>query len=134
MRISEAFPTKFISAADLQGRTARVKISRVEIDKVGEDTKPIVYFEGKQKGLALNKTNANNIAAAYGDETNDWIGGEVELYEAMVDYQGKTVPAVRVRIPPRRPASQKAQSAVERSVQHPFPGDQPGPHDDEIGF
>lgn len=103
MRISEAYPTKYISAPDLQGQTVRVVIDRVEMDKVGEDTKPVVYFQGKEKGLVLNKTNANAIAGGYGDETNDWSGGELELFPIMTDFQGKPVEAVRCRLPLRKP-------------------------------
>ena len=61
----------------------------------------MLYFQGKEKGLVLNKTNANNIAYVYGDETDDWRGQEITLFEAMVDFQGKTVPAIRVRAPQR---------------------------------
>lgn len=111
MRISEAYPTKYISAPDLQGRTATVVIDRVEMEKVGDDTKPVVYFQGKEKGLVLNKTNANAIAAGYGDETNDWSGGELELFSIMTDFQGKPVEAVRCRLPLRKPAQ-------NRSAQH----------------
>jgi hypothetical protein len=39
----------------------------------------VVYFQGKQKGLVTNKTNANNIAALYGDDTDDWIGQKIML-------------------------------------------------------
>ena len=48
-----------------------------------------MYFEGKPKGLVLNKTNANTISDAYGDETEHWEGKEIVLYEAEVEqYQG----------------------------------------------
>lgn len=109
MRISEAYPTKYISAPDLQGRNVAVVIDRVEMEKVGDDTKPVVYFQGKEKGLVLNKTNANAIAAGYGDETNDWSGGELELFSIMTDFQGKPVEAVRCRLPLRKPAAQNRQ-------------------------
>lgn len=107
MLVSEAFPTKYISAPDLKGSTVKVVIDRIESEKVGDDTKPVVYFQGKDKGLVLNKTNANAIAAGYGDDTNDWSGGELELFTVMTDFQGRPVEAVRCRIPPRRPASQQ---------------------------
>jgi hypothetical protein len=88
MRISSAFPSPYLKAADLQGRRVPVKISRVEMQEFTDEVKPVVYFEGKSKGLVLNKTNANTISAAYGDETEDWEGKETVLYEAEVEYQG----------------------------------------------
>jgi hypothetical protein len=102
MRISGAFPSEFLKAADLQGRQVTVTMERVELREVGGDAKPVLFFAGKEKGLVLNKTNSNTISDAYGDETDSWRGQPVALFEAMVDYQGRTVAAIRVRIPPRQ--------------------------------
>jgi hypothetical protein len=104
MKISAAFPSTYLKAADLQDKQPRVAISRVEFDKVGDDTKPIVYFQGKDRGLVLNKTNATTISMAYGDDTDDWEGCEVILYAAMVQFQNQMVEAIRIKIPPRKPA------------------------------
>jgi arabinogalactan endo-1,4-beta-galactosidase len=101
--INEAFPSNYIKASDLKGRQVTVKMDRAEYENIGQDRKLILYFVGKDKGMVLNKTNANNIAMAYGEETDDWRDQEITLFEAMVDYQGKTVPAIRVKVPPRRP-------------------------------
>jgi arabinogalactan endo-1,4-beta-galactosidase len=97
--INDAFPSNYLKAADLKGRNALVTMDRTEFEKIGDDRKLILYFEGKDKGMVLNKTNANNIALAYGDDTDEWNGKEIVLFEAMVDYQGKTVAAIRVRAP-----------------------------------
>src|SRR3990167_20706 len=120
MRISNAFPSDYLKAADLDGRNVKVIMTHVEMRDIGGDHKPILFFQGKEKGMVLNKTNANNIAAAYGDDTDEWTGRELILFEAQVDFQGKTVAAIRVRQPtakdraasshqappPRRPASE----------------------------
>ena len=90
MRVSDAFPSNYLKASDLQGRAIIVAIDRCEIEAIGDERKPILYFQGKQKGMVLNKTNANNVAVLYGDDTDDWGGQPVELFEAMVDFQGKT--------------------------------------------
>jgi hypothetical protein len=102
MKISEEFPSKYLKAADLQGREVRVTIANVEREKMGDDTKPVVYFKGKEKGVVLNKTNSNMIADAYGDDTEDWFGQDVILLSVMTDYAGKMTPAIRVRIPTAR--------------------------------
>lgn len=105
MHIDEAFPSKYLRASDLQGRNITVKMDRVEQEKIGDDIKLILYFVGKEKGMVLNKTNANNIASIHGGETDDWRDREITLVEAMVDYQGKSVPAIRIRAPLRRTAA-----------------------------
>ena len=99
MKVSEAFPSKWLAAADLNNQNARVTIARVELEKIGDDSKPVLYFKGKTKGLVCNKTNAKNIAAVYGDEMEDWVGSELILFPVMTDYQGKSVEAIRVRSP-----------------------------------
>lgn len=101
MHISEAFPSKYLKASDLQGRNVNVKMGRVDQEAINGEKKLILFFQGKEKGMVLNKTNANNIAAIYGSETEDWYGKPIVLVEAMVDYQGQSVPAIRVRAPRR---------------------------------
>lgn len=98
MRISEAFPSKYVSAADLRGDSRVLTMTVVEMEKIGEDTKPVLYFRGTDKGLALNKTNANKIAEIYGDDTSEWRDQQIVLFPTMTDYQGKSVEAVRVRL------------------------------------
>lgn len=99
MKVSDAFPSKYIAAADLNNRNVRVNIARVKLEKIGDDTKPVIYFRGQTKGLVCNKTNGKAIAASYGDEMDEWIGSELILFPIMTDYQGKPVEAVRVRAP-----------------------------------
>lgn len=116
MRISEAFPSQYLKAADLQGHQVKVTIDHVDSEVIGTDTKPVIYFVGKERGFVLNKTNANTIAAAYGDDTTDWKGADIILMEAMVDFQGRTVPALRVRIPPRKPVAASQHSDNGRAA------------------
>lgn len=108
MKSSDAFPSKYLKAADLQGRQITVKMTHVASETIGGDKKFILYFAGKEKGMVLNKTNWNNIAKVYGDESDDWAGQEIVLFEAMVDFQGDTVPSIRVRGPSRTPPPKNA--------------------------
>lgn len=130
--INEAFPSNYLKAADLKGRNALVTMDRAEFEKIGDDEKLVLFFEGKDKGMVLNKTNASNIAAAYGDETEDWKGQQIVLFEAMVDFQGKTVPAIRVRAPQAKDRPQ--QKARPSSAEQGAAPRQTGNMDDEIPF
>lgn len=109
MHVDNAFPSKYLRASDLQGKPANVIIDRYAFEDIGGDRKLVLYFRGKEKGLATNKTNAMTISQVYGPEMDDWQGGELQLYSAMVDYQGKQTEAIRVRIPPRKPAARQAE-------------------------
>lgn len=122
MRVSEAFPSNYLRAVDLQDRTVRVTIDKITMEDIGGESKLILYFEGKEKGIVLNKTNANAISFAYGDDTDNWQGGELDIYPTMVDFQGKQVAAIRVKVPPRRP--QQAPRSAQRPM--PPPAEPPG--------
>lgn len=99
MKVSDAYPSNYIAATDLDGNNVTVTMKNVDFEKVGEEQKPVLYFKGKTKGLILNKTNAKNIATVYGDDMDDWTGQDIVLFPAMVDFQGKTVEAIRIRAP-----------------------------------
>lgn len=92
----------WLSAADLpQGKEARATISEiVEVTfKPGEPAKLGMKFKGKEKGVVLNKTNAKRIAHVYGPSTGAWIGKEIFLYTELVEFQGKEMLGIRVRVP-----------------------------------
>ena len=108
MRISSAFPSKYLKASDLQGREVQVKIDDVAIEvmeQAGEE-KPVLRFIGTEKGMVLNRTNSDTIANAYGDETDTWHGKPIVLFESTTSFGGRTVPCLRVRIP--RPVAKPA--------------------------
>lgn len=139
MKATDAFPSKFISAADLQGKEATVKITHVTTDEIGGKQKYVCFFAGKQKGLVLNKTNWNTIVRiSKQEDTDDWTGVNICLYETMVDFQGDSVPAVRIKAPPSAPRSAttaRPSSADMVPDQEPPPRDRaPEMHDDEIPF
>ena len=100
MKISSAFPSKYLKAADLMDQNVNVIMSHVDMEDVGDtDKKPVLYFKGKDKGVVLNKTNSRVITNAYGDDTEGWKDKPIILYPAMVDFRGDMVEAIRVRIP-----------------------------------
>ena len=107
MKVSQVFSGEYLTAADLQGQEHAVVIAGVEMKKFDDGNKLMISFQGRKKNLVANKTNSNRIAMMYGDDTDGWIGKEVLLYVDWVDYQGKTVEAIRIR-PPAKAAPQKA--------------------------
>ena len=136
MKISDAFPSKWLKASDLRGRSIVLKMDRIELEKLDKETKPVVYFVGKEKGLVLNKTNSNRIAEAYGDDTDDWQDQFIELYPTEVEFQGDTVEAIRVRVP-KKQSSNGAERQQARPKQEPISERNPPAADldgDEIPF
>jgi hypothetical protein len=102
MKISSAFPSKFLKADDLpEGRDVSVVIDdcRMERMRDSNEEKPTLYFQGKSQGLILNVTNGNVLADALGNETDGWFGKTIVLYRDRTNYGGKMVDCVRVRVP-----------------------------------
>jgi len=99
MNVEEVYQSEsqWLKADDLKGRSVNVTIRNVTMTEVGGANKMVVWFNGAEKGLVLNKTNAGTIAMMYGQETDSWGGGQIEIYPTMVDFQGKMVPALRVK-------------------------------------
>jgi hypothetical protein len=97
--VSDAFPSPFLKAADLNNRTIKLKMDKVIFEEIGQekDKKPVLYFADTKKGMVLNKTNATTIGAVHGQEFEGWTGKEIELFSQMVPFQGQNVPSIRVR-------------------------------------
>lgn len=91
--------SKWLAAPDLKGREIKLTIDYAKVEEVGDNHKLVTYFKGKEKGLALNKTNARMIADSYGRDSDDWPGKEIVLYPTKTEFQGRLVDCIRVRIP-----------------------------------
>lgn len=109
MHIDQAFPSKYIKASDLKGRDVTVVIASAEIESIGDDRKLVLGFQGKEKTLVCNRTNAMVISDMYGMDTDQWLGREIVLFATKVPFQGKLTDAVRVKEPPRRQPQQNGQ-------------------------
>lgn len=100
MKMSGAFPSKYLKVTDLNGKEPVVTISHVASEEVGQgEFKPVVYFQGAKKGLVLNKSNANTLVDLYGDESDAWQGKQCALFSIWTEFQGKQMYGLRVRAP-----------------------------------
>ena len=104
MNIDQSFPSPYVKASDLNGKPRPLTIRTCVLEELGQgsdkEQKPVLYFNGAQKGLVLNKTNANVIVDAYGKMTEDWEGKPVEVYPTQVEFKGKLVDGIRLRVVP----------------------------------
>lgn len=99
MNINGVFPSDFLKAIDLKGRTIKVTIEGCTMEEIGSDKKPVLHFAGKDKGLVLNKTNASMLASAFGPETDAWAGKSIEMRPDKTQFNGQLVDCIRVQIP-----------------------------------
>ena len=108
-----------MSAADLKGQQKRAKIGKTDVADFKEKNgatrrKYVLYFEGEDKVMVLNKTNAQKLGAAYGKDRASWVGQHVELYSETTSF------GEGLRLRPLRKASTPAQPDAEMSDAIPF--------------
>lgn len=102
MNIDETFPREsgWINHADLQGKEVKLTITAVGVHEF-EDGKrqPAVSFQGTDKRLGLNITNRETVKAAYGSETDNWVGKDIILFKSTTPFGNKIVDCIRLRCP-----------------------------------
>lgn len=98
------FDREYIGSWDLpKDRDANVVIRDVKAATLTngrqQNKKPILFFEGKEKGMVANKTNAKTIASLYGNEVSEWIGKPIALYvdQTRDPNGGGNVDCIRIR-------------------------------------
>ena len=137
MNIREKFPSRFLKNHDLpveaEGPMSGtiVLISNCTEEKLGDDIKPVLSFQGTDKQLALNSTKAGIIADAYGDETDHWKGQPVALFRDTSEYGGKIYDVVGLGIPPAE--RMNATTTPQAQTQQAPVGDPPEPPAEYVG-
>ncbi len=96
-------PSEYLSATDAVFDAGDLTVTIAAISQVdlGRDGKvarkgKITFTEGC-KPLAANVTNLNTIGQMYGEDFTAWPGKRITMFRTTAEYQGKTVPAIRVR-------------------------------------
>jgi len=101
MKISQLFPSKYVKASDLNGKTVTLTIAKLVVEELGhgaeKERKPVLYFQKATKGLVLNRTNAMTIAGLYGDESDEWAGKRISIYPTRIRAFGSMQDTIRVR-------------------------------------
>ena len=125
MNIDKAYPSKYLKAGDVSETPKPFTITGAEIEEVGRDKEErlVLYFKGQDKGMVVNKTNANTIAKALGSkETDEWIGKTIRLYSTEVQFGDEMVEAIRVSLKPGTPAKDEVPGKQKRDwIEEPEP-------------
>lgn len=79
MRTSDMIQSKYLKKEDFPSPQV-LTIKNLSLEEVGKgDTRWVLWFNEKVKGLALNVTKIKLLEAAYGQESDDWLGKKVKL-------------------------------------------------------
>lgn len=106
MKVTETYKSDstYLKAQDLPpGAEVKVIVNGAEMVELDNKQKISLSFQGKEKTLVLNVTNAAAISHVYGDDTDGWMGKEIILFSTKVDYAGQMVDAIRVRVVKENP-------------------------------
>lgn len=100
MNVNEIYPNKSatLKAADLNGKAVKVVVSGADVAEFDNGNKLVLKFKDKEKGLVLNKTNANIIASHFGPDSDGWTGKEIIVYPDKTTFGGEIVDCLRVRV------------------------------------
>jgi hypothetical protein len=114
--MADAFPSKWLKGTDIGDTQPTWTISAYTQEEMpGGEKKWVLFFEEEQKGLVLNRTNADVCAKQWGDDFDDWIGQKIGLFTMPVQFNGKVTDSIRLRVAPRKrpPVPPKKTTAEE---------------------
>jgi glucose-6-phosphate dehydrogenase assembly protein OpcA len=99
MDYEKLYPGRFLKSADFDGKDVTLTVKAVRAEKVDDKMKAIMSFEGTDKELVLNRTNAEAVKLMFGRETNDWLGKRITWFPLSManPFGDGNVTAVRVR-------------------------------------
>ena len=113
MKKSDVFSGgRYFAAKNFNG-PLQLEIEMLRHEKFENDgksqEKPVLYFRRQQPGLVLGPTIWDEIVAVTGkDDSDDWKGCVVELYQTETLFKGTVTPCIRVRKPNAAPTKTKA--------------------------
>jgi hypothetical protein len=79
MKTSQMIQSKFLKKEDFP-QPEILTIKDVSLEEVGKgDTRWVLWFKEKAKGIVLNVTKIKQLEAAYGDDSDMWNGRKVKV-------------------------------------------------------
>jgi hypothetical protein len=132
MKLSEAFPSKYLKSVDVPEPTiATIKLAEEENIKGldgREQRKVVLYFAKKLKPLPLNRCNFESVMDICGsDDSTDFPGTKIELFTMKVQGPNGITDGVRIRAPGA------VEKAKPRKAAPKDDNDKP-PFDDEVSY
>jgi hypothetical protein len=104
MKTSAMTPSKYLKKEQVAERPLRVTIRDVVQENLAKNDEPeekkwILYFREHDQGLVLNNTNIALCELACGsDETDDWMGKQIVLYnDPTIVFAGRRTGGIRIR-------------------------------------
>lgn len=102
MKASSMLESKYLKQSDVDGEVLVTVRGVKRVNVARDDEEPeyrwTVKFQEFEKPMVLNATNIKRMAKALGDDTDDWIGGNVLLYvDPDIEFGGNVVGGLRIK-------------------------------------
>ena len=68
-------------------------MSAYEFEDSGE-RKLVIYTNHEGRGVVLNQTRLKTLIAAFGPQSDNWLGREIAILRGTTTFSGKHVPAI----------------------------------------
>jgi hypothetical protein len=87
-----------VKAEELEpGSSVAARITAVDSRDFEEGTKGALFLDAfNGRALILNQTNLKTLMAAFGRNSENWVGQDVSVNRTLADFKGKPVPAIRL--------------------------------------
>jgi hypothetical protein len=110
-----------VKAEELEpGTSVMARITAVDSREFEQGTKGVLFLEVfNGRGLVLNQTNLKTLMAAFGRNSENWVGQDVVVNRTLADFKGKPVPAVRLEAVRRPAVTAPAVAPTPRLAQPP---------------
>jgi len=107
MKTSQMIQSKFLKKEDFP-QPEVLTIKDCSLEEVGKsDTRWVLFFKEKAKGVVLNVTKIKQLEGAYGDDTDGWIGKKVKLsHDPSVMMGTQQVGGIKMQLPANIPPVQ----------------------------
>jgi hypothetical protein len=96
---SDEYGGRFVKAEHLDKPFVGVveRVEKVEVNKDDGTAKPVLYFDGRERGVVLNATRYNFMSElCKSRDTDNWIGTRVGVRRGKVNFAGKRVDCVEL--------------------------------------
>jgi len=129
MKTSQMIQSKFLKKDDFP-QPEVLSIKHCALEEVGRgESRWVLYFREKTKGIVLNVTKIKQLEAAYGDDTDNWTGRKVKvLHDPTVMMGAEVVGGIKFVLP------SAAQIAAQPAPPPPPPQAATEGFDDDIPF
>lgn len=91
MKTSQMITSKFLKKEDFP-QAEVLTIRGCQVEEVGKgDTRWVIYFQEKTKGVILNVTKIKQLEAGFGDDTDLWVGKKIKISNDPTVMMGQQV-------------------------------------------